>query len=85
MNKKYFTIKDQDGSIKQAELLTIFEKNDSGKEYAVYTINSSDKFSIYTQIVQKGPNGEDILVDIMDDNEKIEVNNIVKALLSAAV
>ena len=84
MNKKYFTVKDQEGAIKQAELLTIFEKNDNGKEYAVYTINDNNQFGIYTQIIQKGPNGEDILVDITDDNEKIEINNIVKALLSAA-
>ncbi|NLA33278.1 MAG: DUF1292 domain-containing protein [Tenericutes bacterium] len=85
MNKKYFTVKDQEGKIQQAELLTIFAKNDTGKEYAVYTIQDNNQFGVYSQIIQRGSNGNDILVDIIDNNEKIEINNIVKALLSAAV
>ena len=76
-----FKIENENGEIKEAELLNVFSINDN--EYAVYSIDNGDETSnLYASRIEIDENGQTKLVDLKDNNEKIEIINIVKELLN---
>lgn len=79
--KQTFKIENEKGEIKEAELLNVFSVNNS--EYAVYSIDNGDETSnLYASKIEIDENGQTQLVDLKDNNEKIEIINIVKELLN---
>lgn len=80
MDKKTFKIEDENGNIKEAELLSVFSKDDI--EYAVYSIDKDEDTSdLFASRIITDENGEDKLVDIEDTKEKEEIINIIKDML----
>jgi len=76
-----FKIENENGEIKEAELLNVFSINDI--EYAVYAIDNNDETSnLYASRIEIDENGQTKLVDLKDNKEKIEIINIVKELLN---
>ena len=76
-----FKIENENGEIKEAELLNVFSINKT--EYAVYSIDNGDETSnLYASRIEIDENGQTKLVDLKDNSEKIEIINIVKELLN---
>lgn len=79
--KRYFKVENDNGEIKDAELLSVFSKND--KEYAIYSIDKGDNTSdLFASIIVSDENGKDKLVNIEDESEKKEIINMIKEILS---
>lgn len=79
--KKTFKVQNENGEIKQAELLNVISKNDI--EYAVYSIDNGDETSnLYASRIVIDENGESQLVDLEDNNEKSEIIAVIKELLA---
>ena len=79
--KQTFKIENEKGEIKEAELLNVFSIKDV--EYAVYSIDNGDETSnLYASRIEIDAEGKTQLVDLKDNNEKIEIINIVKELLN---
>lgn len=79
--KQFFKVENENGEIKDAELLNIFSKDDI--EYAVYSIdNGDDTSNLYASRIIINENGETRLEDLKDNNEKIEIIKIIKDLLN---
>lgn len=76
-----FKIKNENGEIKEAELINVFNINDN--EYAIYCIdNGNETSNLYASKIVIDDNGQTQLIDLKDNNEKIEIINIVKELLN---
>lgn len=79
--KQTFKVENENGEVKEAELLNVFSINEN--EYAVYSIDNGDETSnLYASKIEIDENGQTQLVDLKDNNEKIEIINIVKELLN---
>ena len=79
--KQTFKIENENGEIKEADLLNVFSINDC--EYAIYSIDNGDETSnLYASKIIIDENGQTQLIDLKDNNEKIEIINIVKELLN---
>ncbi len=78
--KQIIKIQNEKGEIKEAELLSVFSKNDI--EYAVYTIDKDDNTSdLYASRLIIDENGNDRLIDIEDPKEKTEIIELIKEML----
>lgn len=79
--KQFFKVENENGEIKDAELLNVFSINDN--EYAVYSIDNGDETSnLYASRIEIDENGQTKFIDLKDNQEKIEIINIVKELLN---
>ena len=80
--KQIFKVRNENGQITDAELLTTFGLEQTGKEYALYSIPSeNEKFDIFASIIVKDVNGLGKLVDIEDTSEKQMILSIVENAL----
>jgi len=76
-----FNVETEDGVTQEAELLTIFEIEYLGKEYAIYTIpKDDDTDDIYGGIVVQDENGNDQLLDLETDLDK----EIIRIMIDSA-
>lgn len=79
--KQFFKVENENGEIKDAELLNVFSINDT--EYAIYSIdNDNETSNLYASKIEIDENGQTKFVDLKDNQEKIEIINIVKELLN---
>lgn len=74
-----FQIEIENGNIKNANLLSVFSKNDI--EYAVYSIENEDNEMLYASRIVKDEEGHDSLVNISDETERKEIIDLIKDIL----
>ena len=75
-----FLVQLEDGSISEAELLTIV--NIDNKNYAVYTIdNKNGTIDILASYVLKDEDNYDKLVDIDSEEDRIKIGNYIKTMI----
>ena len=75
-----FKITDQKNVERDATLLTVIEVDE--KEYVIYSIDRDEEnVNIFVSELKKDSNGNDIIVDIEDENEKIKLNEIVRNII----
>jgi len=76
-----FTVVDENGLEKEAEVVTAFSYND--KEYIIYNIKKDEEnSSVYVSKLVKDSEGYDVLEGIEDDKEREEIHKVVDELLS---
>jgi len=75
-----FKITDEQNIEREANLLTTFEND--GKQYAVYSIDrDAETVNIFVSRLEKDAEGNNILKDIDNSDEKQKIDNIVKELI----
>ncbi len=75
-----FKITDEKNVERDATLLTVIEVDE--KEYVIYSIDRDEEnVNIFVSELKKDSNGNDIIVDIEDENEKIKLNEIVRNII----
>ena len=75
-----FKIKKKKNVERDATLLTVIEVDE--KEYVIYSIDRDEEnVNIFVSELKKDSNGNDIIVDIEDENEKIKLNEIVRNII----
>lgn len=75
-----FKITDEKNVERDATLLTVIEVDE--KEYVIYSIDRDEEnVNIFVSELKKDSNGNDIIVDIEDENEKIKLNDIVRNII----
>lgn len=75
-----FKIIDENNIERDATLITVIEVE--GKEYVIYSIDrDAENVNIFVSALKKDSNGNDIIVDIDNDEEKIRLNEIVKNII----
>lgn len=77
-----FKIEDENNNIKIAEVLTTFKYKE--KEYIIYSIDEDDTSNVYVSILTKDTDGYDKIKNIEDEEEKEEIDKVVKKILSLA-
>ena len=78
MNK--FMIKDENGVQREATLITVIESE--GKKYAVYSIDrDNENVNVFISSLTTDQNGNNVLVDINDQNEKNKLIELVKNII----
>lgn len=79
--KQKFNVKTEKGETKEAELISVFSKDDI--EYAIYAIDNGNGTSdLYASRIIVDENGEDKLIDIEDAKEKEEIIALIKDMLN---
>lgn len=82
--KKNFRIEDEQGIVRDAELITIIDVE--GKEYAIYSIERDEEnTNIFVSGIEKGIDGKSKLVDITDAKEKEELDEITKEIIKLSL
>ena len=75
-----FKITDEKNVERDATLLTVIEGDE--KEYGTYSIDRDEEnVNIFVSELKKDSNGNEIIVDIEDENEKIKLNEIVRNII----
>ena len=75
-----FKVVDENNVVRDATLITVVENN--GKDYVVYSIDRDNQtVNIFVSRLEKDANGNDIIVDIVDAEEKSKLNNIVRNII----
>ena len=75
-----FKITDEKNVERDATLLKVIEVDE--KEYVIYSIDRDEEnVNIFVSELKKDSNGNDIIVDIEDENEKIKLNEIVRNII----
>mgnify|MGYP005761944123 FL=1 len=75
-----FKITDEKNVERDATLLTVIEVDE--KEYVIYSIDRDEEnVNIFVSELKKDSNGNEIIVDIEDENEKIKLNEIVRNII----
>ena len=82
-DKKVITVKQKNGTSKQAEPLATFKLNSTNKNYMVYTYNEIDKKDLITLNVAELVSSENgnVLENIQTDEEWTEIKKVIKALI----
>ena len=79
--RQMFKVESENGEIKDAELLTVFTKNDI--EYAIYAIDNGDETAqLFASRILTDENGEILLSDIENNKEKEEIIKMIKDKLT---
>ena len=79
MNK--FMIKDENNVEREATVITVVENN--GKEYVIYSVARDEaNVNVFASRLEKNSEGQNMIVDINDENEKAVVNEIVNGIIS---
>lgn len=77
-----FKVVDENGIEHTAEVVTAFSYKE--KEYLIYSIDRDEEnANILVSRLVKDEEGYDMIEDIDDDNERIDVQNAVKEILSS--
>lgn len=77
-----FKVVDENGIEHAAEVVTAFSYKE--KEYLIYSIDRDEEnANILVSRLVKDEEGYDMIEDIDDDNERIDVQNAVKEILSS--
>lgn len=81
-NKKFFSIKKEDGTLEEVELVISFEFNDTKKEYVVYTRNEKDDNGNTTLYVSSVDRSSDTpkLGSIDSDEEWSRIKDVLREL-----
>ena len=75
-----FKIIDENNVEREATVITVIEVD--GKDYLVYSIDRDyENVNIFSSLLKKDMNGNDIIVDIEDENEKMKVNKVVREVI----
>lgn len=76
-------IKDENGIERDAEVLTVFEMENTGKNYCVYSIKKEDdeNILILASAIEKDEKGFDVLKDITNPEEKKVIYNIINDIV----
>lgn len=78
MNK--FMVKDENNVEREATLITIVENQD--KKYAVYSIDrDNENVNVFVSILAVDANGNNVLADITDENEKNNLKELVRDII----
>lgn len=79
--KETFTMIDENGNEKEAEIITIIEIDN--EEYVIYAVNKNEESdNIFASRIIKDENGNDVIKSIENQEEKNKVFEIIKELLS---
>lgn len=81
-NKKIMTIKKEDGTTEEVELIISFEFNDTKKEYVVYTRNEKDEngnTTLYVSSVDRSSSNPKMGA-IETDEEWDRIKNVLREL-----
>ena len=82
MNDNEFKVINETGEESIAKIITSFTYKE--KDYLVYYIEKEDNScEIYTSMLLKDNNGNDMICDIDDDIEREEVFKVVEEIISA--
>ena len=82
MNDNEFKVINEKGEESIANIITAFTYNEN--DYLVYYIEKEDNScEIFTSRLLKDNNGNDMICDIEDDNERDEVFKVVEEIISA--
>lgn len=77
-----FRVVDENGIEKEAEVITSFTYKE--KDYLIYSIDSDEENAgIFVSRLSNDDEGYDVIEDISDDNEREEIQKVVKEILSA--
>lgn len=77
-----FKVVDENGTEHSAEVVTAFSYKES--EYLIYSVDKDEENAdILVSRLVKDEEGYDVLEDIEDDSERLEVQNVVKEILSS--
>ena len=80
MNEKFKVI-DENGIENEAQIITSFTYKE--KDYLIYSIDKDiENSNVYVSKLLKDIEGYDIIEDINDESERIEIQDIVKEILS---
>lgn len=75
-----FKIIDENNVEREATVITVIEVD--GKDYLVYSIDRDhENVNIFASLLKKDASGNDIIVDIEDENEKSKVNKVVREVI----
>lgn len=75
-----FKVIDENNIEREATLITVIEFNN--KEYVIYFIDRDEEnVNIFVSELRKDINGNDIIIDIEDENEKQKLNEIVRNII----
>ena len=76
-----FKVEDENGIEHDAEVITAFTYKE--RDYLVYSVDADEENSnILVSRLVKDSEGYDTIEDINDDNERIEIQKVVKEILS---
>ena len=76
-----FKVEDENGIEHDAEVITAFTYKE--RDYLVYSVDADEENSnILVSRLVKDSEGYDAIEDINDDNERIEIQKVVKEILS---
>ena len=79
----YFDYIEADGTVKKAEVLTLFTLDGGEKRYALCSVPNADgNFDIMTFIVNENENNEVSFDDILDEKEMTDVTEAANHILS---
>lgn len=82
MEDNTINLRDEFGNNVDGKILNIMEID--GIEYVVYAVSANEEEdAIYAKRVIKYANGESDLVDIVDENEKNEVFDIIREYINS--
>lgn len=83
---KMFSVQTEDGVVRDAQLLFVFELEENGKDYAVYTIPGPDNMeNVFGGVLTKDSTGAEILQDLESEEEKEMIKSIVDGLASGEI
>lgn len=75
-----FKITDEKNIERDATLLTVIEVDNN--EYVIYSIDRDEEnVNIFVSALKKDSNGNEIIVDIEDEQEKNKLNEIVRNII----
>lgn len=77
-----FKVVDENGIEHNAEVVTAFSYKE--REYLIYSVDKDEEnTNILVSRLVKDEEGYDVIEDIEDDSERLEVQNVVKEILSS--
>lgn len=83
MKKEMITIKEKDGTDREAELVLCFESEDTGKKYAIYTFNETDDngmVALYSSIANE-TDEKTTFENIESEEEWAMVKEVMKKII----
>lgn len=81
-----FSVQTEDGVVRNAKLLFVFELQETAKEYAVYTIPGPNEMdNVFGGIITKNVNGDEILQDLETEEEKVMIKSVIDGLISGEI
>lgn len=76
-----FLLNDESNVERKAQLITIIENDE--KEYAVYSIDRDmENSNVFVSRLSKDSSGNDILLDIEDENERETIKKLVREVIN---